>query len=119
MVDSDIVLSGMTASCVSLQQVLYFYQNNPGVTFGAKLLGFGNHPFFWPPSDMDAIRLHTEARTINLHTPAITVPTPLGNEIANYAELRYEIGFDASVAPVTAVILIKNVSVRKVIGGTP
>lgn len=119
MVDSDIVLSGMTASCVSLQQVLYFYQNNPGVTFGAKLLSFGNHPFFWPPSDIDAIRLHTEDRTINLHTPAITVPTPLSGEIANYAELRYEIGFDASVAPVTAVILIKNVSVRKVIGGTP
>jgi lysophospholipase L1-like esterase len=119
MVDCDMVLSGMTASCFSLQQVLYLYQNNPGVTFGAKLLSFGNHPFFWPPSDMDKIRLHTTPRTINIHSPAITVPTPLGAEIANYAELRYEFGFDASVAPAKAVILLKNVNVRKVIGGTP
>lgn len=119
MVDSNIVLSGMTGSCFAMQQVLYLYQNNPGVTFGPKLLSFGNHPFFWPPSDMDKIRLHTKDRTINLHSPAITVPTPLGAEIASYAEVRYEFGFDASAAPAKAVIIIKNVNVRKVIGGTP
>lgn len=117
--ESDIVLENMNETCHSLQQVVYFYQNNPGISFGSKLAAFGNHPFFYPPSDMDRIRLHTKDRQILLRSPAIKVPQPEVGEAMQYAELRYEIGFDASTIAPRARIIIKNPAVRRITGGTP
>lgn len=117
--ESTIVFQGLNETLHSCQQVLYFYQNNLLVSTGSKLAAFGNHPFIYPPSDMDKIRFHTKDRQILLRSPAIKVPTPETGERMQYAEVRFEIGFDASVIGPKGRIIIKNPGVRRVTGGTP
>lgn len=125
MAESDLILSGMNATCHSMQQVIYFYQNNatPGSSgdenHGSRRTSFGNHPFMYPPSDMDNIRFHTKDRAILLRSPAVVVPTPRPIETMRYTDFRYEFGFDASTVGPKARIIIKNPVVRKVTGGTP
>ena len=68
---------------------------------------------------MDKIRFHTKDRMIQLRSPAVRVPQAEVGESTQYAELRYEIGFDASKIGPKGRIIIKNPAVRRVIGGTP
>lgn len=116
--DCEIILSGMNETCFAMHQSLGIYQNESGKTHGTKLTSYGNHPFFWPPSDMDRARITTKDRTIHVHSPALLVPTPLSSENSHYHELHYEFSFDASVVGPKATIILKNPQVRKVTGGT-
>lgn len=116
--ETDFTLQGLNGTMHSMQAVVYFYQSNPGVSFGARRLSFGNHPFFYPPSDMDRIRFARKDRTLLVRSPAIIVPQPLPLETMQYGEVRYEIGFDASQVGPKARIIIKNCNLRKVTGGS-
>jgi lysophospholipase L1-like esterase len=116
--ECDVIVSGMNNTCFAMHQTLACYQNQIGVSYGTKVTSYGNQPFFWPPSDMDYCRLPTEDRVIKMHSPALVVPTPLPSENAHYWELHYEFSFDASQIGPQATIIIKNPSVRKIIGGS-
>lgn len=117
--ETDVVLEGLNATMHSCQSVLLIVQDNPNDPQGAKLSSFGNHPYMYPPSDMDKIRFHTKDRVIQLRAPAIRIPQrDVGQEL-NYATLKFEIGFDASKIGPKGRIIIKNPRVVRVIGGTP
>lgn len=117
--ESDVVLEGLNATMHSCQQVINIHQMNPNVALGAVLSTFGNHPYMYPPSDMDKIRFHTKDRMIQLRSPAIRVPQPEAGQSMQYAYLKYEIGFDASQIGPKGRIIIKNPRVCRVTGGTP
>lgn len=117
--ETDVVLQGLNATMHSCQSNLLIIQQNPAIPTGAKLSTFGNHPFMYPPSDMDKIRFHTKDRMIQLRAPAILVPQANAGETMQYATLKFEIGFDASKIGPKGRIIIKNPRVMRVTGGTP
>lgn len=116
--EADVKLVGISPNLVSCQSVVYMYAIVPQAEFGASRLTFGNHPFFWPPSDMDKIRFHTANRTMHMRSPAVAVPAYKPTETIRYGELRFEFCVDASVTAATGTIIIKNVAVRKVLSGS-
>lgn len=117
--ESDVTFVGLNATMHSCQQVINIHQMNPQAPLGAVLGSMGNHPFMYPPSEMDMIRLHTKDRTIQLRSPAIRVPQAEVGQSMQFAWLKYEIGFDASKIGPKGRIIIKNPRVCRVIGGTP
>jgi lysophospholipase L1-like esterase len=117
--ESDVVFQGFDADLVIFDMALYTYGIEPNVTLGAVRQSFGNHPFFWPPSEMDRIRFPNNDRKTRVRAPAITIPTYQFTQTMRYAELKWQFSFDCSVKSARGTIIIQNPEVRKVINGIP
>lgn len=121
--ESTIVFSRLNGTLHSYRQTVNFLgvdtTDQSDSTNSAKMSGIGNSHNFWPPSDLDKVRIHPENKTLRFRSPVVTVPAYASNENRRYAQFKLEFSFDASTGPVTATIIVKNPSVRKVTGGTP
>lgn len=113
--EMDLTMTGLNHSLTSCRLTMNLYGNAPAQD-GANMTSLGNHPTFWPPSDMDNCRMHPENRAIKLRAPAVRVPPYESGATLRYAELRLEVSFDASTSGATGSFIIKNPSVRKMTG---
>ncbi|ARV77119.1 hypothetical protein SKUL_20 [Pseudomonas phage Skulduggery] len=74
---------------------------------GARISSSSMGPSFWPPSDIDIVRMLPQDVTLHARTPFIRAPRPTPNELHQYVQVNFEFGLDASSGPasVTAIIL--------------
>lgn len=61
---------------------------------------------FWPPSDLDLIRVPPIDKTYRWRTAAVKAPTPAPNENQQYARLNFQFACDASEAPASVTVII-------------
>lgn len=117
--ESDLIFRSVTGDMVCCSLALYTFGINPGQTYGAVRQAFGNHTFFWPPSEIDRIRFLTGDKNIRIRAPAITIPAYKPGETNRYAELKFQFAFDCSIRGAKGSFLIQNPMVRKVTSGIP
>lgn len=121
--EADVTITGMNNTLHSWRMLINILGIDPldqtNVTSGAKISSIGNSHNFYPPSDIDKMRMHPGNKQLKMRSPVIIVPPYASGESRRYAQFKLEFSFDASAGPATAVIIVKNPSVRKVIGGTP
>jgi lysophospholipase L1-like esterase len=117
--EADIKMVNLVGQMLSCNLALSTFANIPAQTFGSVRQSFGNHLFFWPPSDMDKIRLPVGNRTIHMRAPAITVPPYQSGETIRYADFKFQFSFDCSTSGVVGSIILKNNSLRKVTSALP
>ena len=119
MAESDVKFVDLAGSLVSNNLAIYTFGIVPQLEFGAIRQSFGNHMFFWPPSDMDRIRFPVGNISMKIRAPAITIPPYTPAQTIRYADLKWQFAFDCSKVGVTGSIIIKNPVLRKVIAGAP
>ena len=119
MAESDVKFVDLAGSLVSNNLAIYTFGIVPQSEFGAIRQSFGNHMFFWPPSDMDRIRFPVGNISMKIRAPAITIPPYTPAQTIRYADLKWQFAFDCSKVGVTGSIIIKNPVLRKVIAGAP
>ena len=119
MAESDVKFVDLAGSLVSNNLVIYTFGIVPQLEFGAIRQSFGNHMFFWPPSDMDRIRFPVGNISMKIRAPAITIPPYTPAQTIRYADLKWQFAFDCSKVGVTGSNINKNPVLRKVIAGAP
>ena len=121
--EADVTITNMNGTLHSWRMLINFLGIDPtdqsNASSGAKTSSIGNSHNFYPPSDIDNMRMHPGDKQLKMRSPAVIVPAYASGESRRYAQFKMEFSFDASASDVTAVIIIKNPSVRKVTGGTP
>lgn len=80
---------------------------------GAVITGTANGMNFWPPSDIDRIRIPTEDVTLQMRTAAVKAPVPAPGENHQYARLNFQFACDASEGPASVTLIIVAPSVNK------
>ena len=86
-------------------------------TTGAPISAFANSQNFWPPSLIGNMGMVPNPDELYYRTPAIKAPNPTAEKNQRYIQFNFEFAFDCSSSGATAVILIKNPGVYKVVGG--
>lgn len=81
-------------------------------TAGTVISGTTGGMNFWPPSDLDKIRVPPLDKTYRWRTAAVKAPTPAPNENQQYARLNFQFACDASEAPASVTVIIIDPSLN-------
>lgn len=116
----ELRFQGFNATVHSNRVLMNFLGVDPNdteyITSYAKISAIAQGHNFWPPDDLDKVRLHPENKTLTLNTPVMAVPSYTSNETRRYMQFRLEFSCDASQGPVVGTIFVRRPAVRKIIG---
>jgi lysophospholipase L1-like esterase len=114
---AELIMSN-TSSMVAWRTAVDILAVNPqdGNTNGAKRSSLGMSQSFWPPSNINRVRMHPEDKTMFIRTPVVEVPSMQPSEVRRYVRLAFQFSFDAKDQPASGTIIIKNPAVRKITG---
>ena len=102
-------------TCRTALDVLSINPDNIADTSGAVVTALGMSTNFWPPSEIDVIRMHPEEKKFHVRTPIVTVPPVAPGETRQYIRYGIQVSLDASTGPASIRLLIKNPKVQTVI----